>query len=351
MKNILCILAVTMFVLIIGFDTTAYGQRRTTRIEQYDLDQERKEKIEASNRTPAEQRRVEQQRQERTAQIPQELKERREQQRQQQTQEQSNSGNQNSSVRQTTPIREYDLQIERNEAAENRNRTPAERRIYEQQNQARTAQIPQELQQRREQQRQQQKYESYQFNQSPTSSEEWNRRSNPIINGREYSVRERYGNYGVLGYFSPPNNQGHSYDLYESLGRRNLTAKQVFDILFNDLNAPFPIRAVGENGQQIVKGNRFDLSIGGYYANTVEVVDVTETSFTLKAVGNQHTFKGTVTHQVIKDSSGELWLRHTGKGVYGESQSLQILNYEAADYMWNRMAYISNQILNSFPQR
>lgn len=183
----------------------------------------------------------------------------------------------------------------------------------------------------------------------PTGNAEWDRRSNPIIDGRVYSVRERYGNHGVFGYFSPPSPLGHAYDLYESLGKRNLSAEQVMAMILEDLNRVFPGRAIGNNGQRVTVGNTFTLSVFGHLSR-VEVVEVTPTSFTLKAIAGEHHLQGKVTHQIIKDSSGELWIRHTGEGVANEPIGLQVANYAAATYLWNVMGYNSNGMLNALPR-
>lgn len=182
----------------------------------------------------------------------------------------------------------------------------------------------------------------------PTGDYDWDRRSNPVIDGREYSVRERYGNYGVFGYFKEPSSDGHVYDVYESLGRRNLSAEQVAAWIMENLDRVFPLRATGSNGQDVTVGNRFTLSVRGYVQNKVEVTAADKTSFVLEAIPGEHRFRGTVTFQVIKDSSGELWLRQTGRGLPGESYELQVFNYNAADYLWNKMGYNTNVMLNAY---
>jgi len=101
-----------------------------------------------------------------------------------------------------------------------------------------------------------------------------------------------------------------------------------------------------EKTDKELQWNTFTLSAQGYFGNTVEVIEVTPTSFTLTAKDGQHSLKGTVTHQVIKDSNGELWLRHTGAGIENEGEGRQILNYTAADQLWNKMGYNTNRMLN-----
>ena len=111
-----------------------------------------------------------------------------------------------------------------------------------------------------------------------------------------------------------------------------------------DLNRLMPLRAIGRNGQSVTVGNRFNLSLGGYFENTVAVVEATDTSFTLRAIPGQHSLQGTVTVQVFTDSSGELWLEFLGKGVALEHPVLQERAYEAAAVIWpefaDRLRYI-----------
>jgi len=151
MKNILCILALTMFVLVIGFNTNAYGQREQRRPEwvEREIREEKQREKEERKMSTAERRDLQQERQERTERIHRELQERREQQQRERDQQQE---------RRMSTAERRELQEERQREQAERRMSTAERRDLQQERQERTEQIQRDLKERRvqmEQQRQQ----------------------------------------------------------------------------------------------------------------------------------------------------------------------------------------------------
>jgi hypothetical protein len=75
------------------------------------------------------------------------------------------------------------------------------------------------------------------------------------------------------------------------------------------------------------------------------VVEESPTTFTLWAEPG-HTFQGIVRFEVIKDSSGELWLSVEGRGVPQEHPMQQRYNTEFAYGLWPAAALNARRILS-----
>ena len=164
------------------------------------------------------------------------------------------------------------------------------------------------------------------------------------------SIRESILNQHSIHWFSEPDAKGHHYLILNSLGKSNLSPEQVMDLIKANIKQVFPVsEVIGRNGITTVKPRAvFDLisrddipsDIQGLYlevANSVEVTAISPISFTFSVLPG-HILKGYVTHGVLKDKSGELWLFQEGRGVANEYKIKQSVNYEIADYMWRNMA-------------
>lgn len=141
----------------------------------------------------------------------------------------------------------------------------------------------------------------------------------------------------------PVSPKGHHYFTLNSLGKLNISPQQIINFIKRDPKIVFPyFDAKGSDGQSLVVGNSYLLFLSAdglvLTENRVKVIQDTPLYFTLEAVPGEHQLRGTATHGVFKDCTGELWLFHEGFGVENESEFLQKFNYLAADYMWSKMA-------------
>jgi hypothetical protein len=142
-------------------------------------------------------------------------------------------------------------------------------------------------------------------------------------------------------YFSrPPGLAGHHYFAFNYLGD-NLDMAATWRVVTNSFPDVFPAsRVVGPSGP-IALGNRYDLVMEGSYTPAftfpVVVSSVTAYAFTLTAQPD-HWLKGSVTHGIVRDIDGTVWLFEEGSGIPNELPSLQAVNYDIADAMWSRLA-------------
>lgn len=142
-------------------------------------------------------------------------------------------------------------------------------------------------------------------------------------------------------YFSrPPGPAGHHYFAFNYLGE-DLDMAATWRMVTNSLADVFPAsRVVGPSGP-VVLGNRYDLVMEGPHTPSftfpVIVSSVTAYAFTLTAQPD-HWLKGSVTHGIVRDIDGTVWLFEEGSGVPNELPSLQAVNYDIADAMWSRLA-------------
>lgn len=158
-----------------------------------------------------------------------------------------------------------------------------------------------------------------------------------------YSIRGVLGDSDHhFGAKTPNTAEGHRYFSLNSLGRSELSPQQVMAAVTKNLDAVFPIKARDLCGLGVEVGNRFDLHIefrgGEYLSNPVEVKEKTPYYFTVATIPG-HTFQGKLTHGIVKDSTGELWMFQDGRGIANqESRGLIEANYAAGVLMWKDMA-------------
>jgi hypothetical protein len=137
-----------------------------------------------------------------------------------------------------------------------------------------------------------------------------------------------------------PDVNGHHYLSLNYLGR-GLDVDSTWDFVLNHFAEIFPAERITGSGGPVAEGNEYHLFMGiapGLdRSNDVSVIGKTKYTFTLYA-GEEHTLRGSVTHGIVKDSNGDVWLFEEGAGVKDEDPRLQVFNYDVADIMWARMA-------------
>lgn len=142
-------------------------------------------------------------------------------------------------------------------------------------------------------------------------------------------------------YFSrQPSPAGHHYFAFNYLGE-DLDMAATWRIVTDSFADVFPVSMVVGPSGTVALGNRYELVMAGPHTPSftfpVVVSSVTAYAFTLTAQPD-HWLKGAVTHGIVRDIDGNLWLFEEGSGVPNELQSLQAVNYDIADAMWSRLA-------------
>lgn len=175
------------------------------------------------------------------------------------------------------------------------------------------------------------------------------------------SVREKIQNNDHIFLSDPPSADGHYYLSLNSLGFSDLSPEQVMTEIKADPDSVFPYFTVAERNTKAIKlGNIYDLDlveaiganankqipiVGSVANNPVEVTDVGPNHFIFTVLPG-HFLEGSAAHGILKDSTGELWLFQEGRGVAGERERLQQLNYWIAEAMWARMAASTNSLID-----
>lgn len=150
-----------------------------------------------------------------------------------------------------------------------------------------------------------------------------------------FNFRKRYGNYMWSEHRDA--SKGHQYLTAISIGRLKMTPEEANTLLRKRVREVFPGTARGKSGDEVILGNIFTLVINTRLSPTVVTKTVTPYSFTFEALPG-HILRGTATHGIFKDSTGEFYLFQQGRGVPNEPISQQIKNLDLAPTMWKAMA-------------
>lgn len=151
-----------------------------------------------------------------------------------------------------------------------------------------------------------------------------------------FDFRKRYGNYMWSEHRDA--SKGHQYLTAISIGRLKMTPEEANTLLRKRVRDVFPGTASGKNGNEVTPGNIFTLVVNlNVVLPKVITKRVTPYSFTFEALPG-HALRGTATHGIFKDSTGEFYLFQQGRGVPNEPISQQITNLDIAPTMWKAMA-------------
>ena len=132
---------------------------------------------------------------------------------------------------------------------------------------------------------------------------------------------------------------GTNNDLTDALALLKSRINELLPIYNIDQTSPKEIK-LGEKYQLIYAGIKRVPPTKLY----VTVTEITPISFTLTAVPGQ-IFQGSVTHGIITDSNGVVWLFQEGIGQKSENQIIDTLTNHIANHMWTRMTKHMTDIL------